>query len=90
MHLKREQYQRALRDPAYDMMGRAQARAESLMRDFKDMLNQSIDRLDDLLTSLRGEGREAVAAGPFHHQSWTTGQTRTPRNAAARMTLMRR
>lgn len=29
------------------------------------MLDRSIDRLDDLLSSLRGEGREAVAAGPI-------------------------
>lgn len=73
VHLKREQYQRALRDPdslpgqllqqSYEMMGRAQARAESLMRDFKDMLSQSIDRLDDLLASLRGEERPAFAVG---------------------------
>lgn len=79
VHLKREQYQRALRDPdslpgqllqrSYDMMGRAQARAESLMREFKEMLDRSIDRLDDLLASLRGPGRPAFAAAGSERRS---------------------
>jgi hypothetical protein len=74
VHLKREQYQRALRDPdslpgqvlqrSYEMMGRARDRADSLMREFKEMLDRSIDRLDDLLASLRDEGRPAFALGP--------------------------
>ncbi|MHA3916262.1 MobQ family relaxase [Halovulum sp. GXIMD14793] len=73
IYMKREDYQRAIKDPgsyagqllqqSYDMIGRAQARAETLMRDFKEMLDRSIDRLDDLLSSLRGEGRPAYAAG---------------------------
>lgn len=79
VHLKREQYQRALRDPdslpgqllqrSYDMMGRAQARAESLMREFREMLDRSIDRLDDLLASLRGPGRPAFAAAGSERRS---------------------
>ena len=90
VHLKREQYQRALRDPdslpgqllqrSYDMMGRAQERAETLMRDFKDMLNQSIDRLDDLLASLRGEERPAFAVGS------TSGRDRDEQDQVTRDT----
>ena len=72
IYMKREDYQRAQRDPSsyagqllqqsYDMMGQAKARAETLMREFKEMLDRSINRLDDLLASLRGEGRPAFAA----------------------------
>lgn len=74
VHLKREQYQRALKDPdslpgqmlqrSYEVMGQAKVRAENLMREFKEMLDRSIDRLDDLLASLRGEDRVAYAGGP--------------------------
>lgn len=79
IYMKREDYQRAQRDPSsyagqllqqsYDMMGQAKARAETLMREFKEMLDRSIDRLDDLLTSLRGGEREPVAAGPVPERS---------------------
>ena len=37
------------------------------MRDFKEALDRSLDRLDDLLASLRGEGRPAYA-GPVPEQ----------------------
>ena len=77
VHLKREQYQRALKDPSsvagqmlersYEMINRAQERAAALMSEFKEMLSQSIDRLDDLLTSLRGDA-PAYAAGRVQGQ----------------------
>ena len=73
IYMKQEDYQRAIKDPgsyagqllqqSYEMMGQAKARAETLMREFKEMLDRSIDRLDDLLASLRGEDRLVPAAG---------------------------
>ena len=71
IYMKREDYQRARQDPgsyagqvlqrSYEMMGRAQARAEEMLRGFKEVLSQSADRLEGLLAMLRGEGRTSVA-----------------------------
>lgn len=73
IYMKREDYQRARQDPgsyagqvlqrSYEMMGRAQARAEEMLRGFREVLNESVDRLDNLLAMLRGEGRASVAGG---------------------------
>lgn len=73
VYMKREDYQRAIEDPgshagrvlrhSHEMIGRAQARADSLMHAFRDVLDRSIDRLDDLLASLRGEERPVSAVG---------------------------
>lgn len=87
IYMKREDYQRALKDPgsyagqllqqSYEMIGRARDRADSLMREFKEMLDRSIDRLDDLLASLRGEGRPAYAAGPVDERSTLSDRSET-------------
>lgn len=87
IYMKREDYQRAQRDPgsyagqllqqSYEMMGQAKARAENLMREFKEMLDRSLDRLDDLLASLRGEGRPAYAAGSVDERSTPSNRNET-------------
>lgn len=73
VYLKREDYQRAQKDPSsyagqilrhsYEVMSRAHMRAEEMLSGFKELIVDGLDRLDGLVAKLRGPEPSMAGGG---------------------------